>query len=130
MCAEQEDIFYYLTVMNENYVHPPMPDGAAEGIVRGMYLFAEDPEGEPRVQLLGSGTSLREVIAAADLLRADFGIAADVWSVPSFTELRRDGLATERWNMLHPTQPARRGCVETCLATRPGGGGVSHDSAD
>jgi pyruvate dehydrogenase E1 component len=74
----------------------------------------------PRVQLLGSGTILREVLAAADLLAADYGVAADVWSAPSFTELRREGLATERWNMLHPTEPARRSYVEACLADRPG----------
>jgi pyruvate dehydrogenase E1 component len=121
MYAEQEDIFYYLTVMNENYAHPPMPDGAVEGIVRGMYLLAEGPEGGPRVQLLGSGTILREVIAAAELLRDDFGVAADVWSVPSFTELRRDGLVAERWSLLHPTEPPRRSYVETCLAARPDG---------
>ena len=119
MYAEQEDVFYYLTVMNENYSHPPMPEGAQEGILRGMYLFRE--VSEARVQLLGSGTILREVVAAADLLQADFGVAADVWSVPSFTELRRDGLATERWNMLHPTEPPRRSYVETCLAARPDG---------
>src|SRR5205085_2598515 len=83
-------------LMNENYEQPPMPDGVEDGIRRGMYLFSagDAPAGtSPRVQLLGSGTILREVIAAADLLAADFGVAADVWSVPSFTELRRDGLA-------------------------------------
>jgi pyruvate dehydrogenase E1 component len=95
MYAEQEDVFYYITVMNENYRHPPMPDGAEEGILRGMYLLREGRPGEPRVQLLGSGTILREVLAAADLLEADFGVTADVWSAPSFTELRRDGLAAE-----------------------------------
>ncbi len=123
MFAEQEDVFYYLTVMNENYQHPPMPEGAEDGILRGMYLLEEGRKrkGKPRVQLLGSGTILREVQAAAGLLEADFGIAADVWSVPSFTELRRDGLATERWNMLHPTQPPRQSYVETCLADRPAG---------
>jgi len=121
MYAEQEDVFYYLTVMNENYRHPPMPEGAAEGILRGMYLLAEGPAGEPRVQLLGSGTILREVQAAAGLLAADFGVTADVWSVPSFTELRRDGLAAERWSMLHPTEPARLSYVETCLNGRPAG---------
>jgi pyruvate dehydrogenase E1 component len=123
MYADQEDVFYYLTVMNENYEHPPMPEGAEEGIRRGMYLFSTQdglgPEA-PRVQLLGSGTILREVIAAADLLAADFGVAADVWSVPSFTELRRDGLAVERWNMLHPLEEPRRPYVETCLAERAG----------
>jgi len=123
MYAEQEDVFYYLTVMNENYEHPPMPEGVEEGIRRGMYLISA-PDGlgpeAPRVQLLGSGTILREVIAAADLLAADFGVAADVWSVPGFTELRRDGLAVERWNMLHPLEEPRRPYVETCLAERAG----------
>ena len=123
MYAEQEDVYYYLTVMNENYRHPPMPDGAEEGILRGMYLLQEgrNNKGRPRVQLLGSGTILREVIAAAGLLEADFGVTADIWSVPSFTELRRDGLAAERWNMLHPTEPPRPSYVETCLASRPEG---------
>ncbi|NMI00011.1 pyruvate dehydrogenase (acetyl-transferring), homodimeric type [Pseudonocardia acidicola] len=129
MYTEQEDVFYYLTVMNENYCHPPMPEGAEEGIIRGMYLFREGQaarkgRGEaaaPRVQLLGSGTILREVIAAADLLEQDFGVAADVWSTPSFTELGRDGIATERWNMLHPGAQRRRSYVEQCLAGRPEG---------
>ncbi|MGO9781713.1 MAG: pyruvate dehydrogenase (acetyl-transferring), homodimeric type [Streptosporangiaceae bacterium] len=123
MYAEQEDVYYYLTVMNENYRHPPMPDGAEEGILRGMYLLQEgrNAKGRPRVQLLGSGTILREVIAAAGLLEADFGVTADIWSVPSFTELRRDGLAAERWSMLHPTEPPRLSYVETCLASRPEG---------
>jgi pyruvate dehydrogenase E1 component len=123
MYAEQEDVYYYLTVMNENYRHPPMPDGAEKGILRGMYLLAEgrNSKGRPRVQLLGSGTILREVIAAAELLDADFGVTADVWSAPSFTEMRRDGLATQRWNMLHPTEPPRQSWVETCLNGRPDG---------
>ncbi len=123
MCVDQEDVFYYLTLMNENYEHPPMPEGCEEGIRRGMYLFSAADglaDDAPRVQLLGSGTILREVIAAADLLGSDFGVAADVWSVPSFTELRRDGLAVERWNMLHPLDEPRRPYVETCLAGRPG----------
>jgi pyruvate dehydrogenase E1 component len=123
MYAEQEDVFYYVTLMNENYEHPPIPDGVEDGVRRGMYLFStgDAPARKaPRVQLLGSGTILREVIAAADLLAADFGVAADVWSVPSFTELRRDGLAAERWNMLHPTEPPRRSFVEACLAERAG----------
>jgi len=123
MCVDQEDVFYYLTLMNENYEHPAMPEGCEEGIRRGMYLFsAADglPDDAPRVQLLGSGTILREVIAAAGLLASDFGVAADVWSVPSFTELRRDGLAAERWNMLHPLDEPRRSYVEACLAGRPG----------
>jgi len=124
MYQEQEDVFYYLTLMNENYEHPPMPEGAEVGIRKGMYLLkageASQREKALRVQLLGSGTILREVIAAADLLAADFDITADIWSVPSFTELRREGLDVERWNMLHPTQPPRRSHVEVCLAERQG----------
>jgi pyruvate dehydrogenase E1 component len=121
MYEQQEDVFYYITLMNENYEHPAMPDGAEAGILKGMYLL-KDGGGDkkaPRVQLLGSGTILREVIAAADLL-ADFGVNADVWSVPSFTELRREGLDADRWNMLHPTEAPRRSYVETCLAERQG----------
>jgi len=124
MFAEQEDVYYYLTVMNENYQHPAMPEGAEEGILRGLYLLreaAKTRKGAPRVQLLGSGTILREVIAAADLLQEDFEVAADVWSAPSFTELRRDGLDAERWNLLHPTAERRRGYVETQLDARPPG---------
>jgi pyruvate dehydrogenase E1 component len=116
MLVEQEDVFYYLTLMNENYRHPPMPAGAEEGILRGMYrLRAAEVDG-PRVQLLGSGTILREALAAASLLEEDFGVAADVWSVTSFTELRRDGLEVERWNMLHPLSEARRAYVSECLS--------------
>jgi len=121
MLKEQEDVFYYVTLMNENYTHPAMPEGSREGILKGMYLFQQGGDSNsPRVQLLGSGTILREAIAAAGLLKNDFGVDADVWSVPSFTELRREGLEVERWNMLHPTSPQRRSYVETCLADRRG----------
>jgi pyruvate dehydrogenase E1 component len=120
MVGEQEDVFYYLTLMNENYRHPAMPSGAEEGILRGMYRLRTSSGEGPRVQLLGSGTILNEVVAAAELLEADFGVAADVWSVTSFTELRRDGLEVERWNMLHPLAPeARSAYVSECLATGP-----------
>ncbi|MCA3131787.1 MAG: pyruvate dehydrogenase (acetyl-transferring), homodimeric type [Betaproteobacteria bacterium] len=117
MVAEQEDVFYYLTVMNENYTHPAMPAGAEAGILKGMYLFsaAEGGRKTPRVQLLGSGAILREVIAAADLLKTDFGVAADVWSCPSFNELRRDGMATDRWNLLHPEAKPRSAYVTQSL---------------
>src|SRR6516165_5085109 len=124
MFAEQEDVFFYLTLMNENYEHPALPEGAEAGILRGMYLLRDGtsgPAGKPSVQLLGSGTILREVLAGADLLAADYGVAADVWSATSFTELRRDGLAAERWNMLHPEDEPRRSYVEECLGGRPGG---------
>ncbi|MBI4938389.1 MAG: pyruvate dehydrogenase (acetyl-transferring), homodimeric type, partial [Nitrosomonadales bacterium] len=118
MYKEQEDVFYYITVMNENYAHPAMPGGAETGIVKGMYLLRENKAA--RVQLLGSGTILREVIAASELLEKDFGVAADVWSVTSFNELRRDGLDCERWNMLHPEASRRVSYVEQCLAGRDG----------
>ncbi len=121
MVTEQEDVFYYLTVMNENYPHPPLPAGAEDGILKGMYLLREAPTGDgPRVQLLGSGSILREVEAAAELLAGDFQVAADVWSATSFTELRRDGMEVERWNMLHPTEEQRRSWVVECLAGRDG----------
>jgi pyruvate dehydrogenase E1 component len=123
MVGEQEDVFYYLTLMNENYQHPEMPKDARDGILRGMYLLR--PGGaakskKPRVQLLGSGTILREVLAAAELLESDFGVLADVWSVTSFTELRRDGLAVERWNMLHPQEKPRTAFVTDRLSGQRG----------
>ncbi|MDL5158751.1 pyruvate dehydrogenase (acetyl-transferring), homodimeric type [Actinomycetospora termitidis] len=140
MYVEQEDVFYYLTLMNENYPHPAMPglddeavqEAAREGIVKGLYLLSEGAPvparrsrskaaQKPRVQLMGSGTILREVQAAAEMLAADWGVVADVWSAPSFTELRRDGIDVERWNMLHPTEEPRRSWVEQQLATRPEG---------
>src|SRR5579863_3182858 len=111
MVAEQEDVFYYLTLLNENYAHPEMPNGVEEGILRGMYLLrdAGSPRAKkPRVQLLGSGAILREVLAAAELLEQDFGVLADVWSVTSFTELRRDGIEVERWNTLNPLEKKPR----------------------
>ncbi len=122
MVTEQEDSFYYLTLMNENYVHPEMPAGAEKGILRGMYLLREasSEAGKPCVQLLGSGTILREVMAAAELLERDFDVLADVWSATSFTELRRDGLEVERWNMLHPEAEPRRAYVTESLAGRRG----------
>ena len=107
--------------MNENYPHPALPEGAEEGILRGLHLVREAPSGDaPRVQLLGSGAILREVEAAAELLESDFGVAADVWSATSFTELRRDGLEVERWNRLNPAEPQRRSWVEECLGGRVG----------
>jgi pyruvate dehydrogenase E1 component len=124
MCAEQEDVFYYVTLMNENYEHPALPQGAEEGIVKGMYLLREGEGGKgkkaARVQLMGSGTILREVMAGADLLRQDWGVAADVWSCPSFTELRREAMAVERWNLLHPEETPRQSWVERCLERRQG----------
>jgi len=108
MVQEQEDVYYYLTVMNENYEHPGIPEGAEADIIKGMYAFRKggDDAQAPRVQLLGSGTIFNEVIAAAALLKSDWGVEADLWSCPSFTELARNGQAAERLNMLHPEAPA------------------------
>jgi len=122
MVQEQEDVFYYITVMNENYSHPEMPKDAAQGILKGMYLLSEGNKRgkKPRVQLLGSGTILHEVIAAAELLKKEFSVDADIWSVTSFNELRREALSVARWNMLHPEETARLSYVEKCLENRTG----------
>jgi pyruvate dehydrogenase E1 component len=122
MYADQEDVYYYLTVMNENYPHPAMPEGTAPDIIKGMYLFraGEKKPKAPRVQLLGSGTIFREVIAAADLLREDWGVGADLWGCPSFTELARDCMRVTRENMLNPTAKPRSPHAETCLQDTTG----------
>jgi pyruvate dehydrogenase E1 component len=120
MIGEQENVFYYITCMNENYRHPAMPAGVEDGILKGMYLLQVGSQGKIRAQLMGSGTILREVIGAAQLLYKDFGIPADVWSVTSFNELRRDALEVARWNQLHPAEKPRKSYVESCLAGRPG----------
>jgi pyruvate dehydrogenase E1 component len=120
MIGEQENVFYYITCMNENYVHPPMPAGVEDGILKGMYLLQVGGQGKIRAQLMGSGTILREVIGAAKLLEEDFGIPSDVWSVTSFNELRRDGLKTERWNQLHPESEPRKSYVEQCFVDKVG----------
>jgi len=149
MNQEQEDVYYYITLMNENYTHPAMPDGAAGDILKGMYKLRdadgapptlaplaapaggaararggpsrEQIEGKsPRVQLLGSGVILREVIAAAELLKQDWGVDADIWSCPSFTELSREGNAVRRWNTLHPAEKPRMSHVERCLKDTQG----------
>ncbi|MDD5319889.1 MAG: pyruvate dehydrogenase (acetyl-transferring), homodimeric type [Methylococcales bacterium] len=121
MYVEQEDIFYYITVMNENYSHPAMPKGAEMDILKGMYSFRQGAKNKaPRVQLLGSGTIFREVEFAAELLRNDWGVEADLWSCPSFTELARDGQSCERWNRLHPTETAKQSHVAACLGNAEG----------
>ncbi|MCX8145160.1 MAG: pyruvate dehydrogenase (acetyl-transferring), homodimeric type [Azovibrio sp.] len=121
MNQEQEDVFYYITVMNENYEHPEMPAGVEADIIKGMYLFKKGKASDgPRVQLLGSGTIFREVIAAAELLRSDWGVEADLWGCPSFNELSRDGQAAQRWNLLHPLQAPRQSHVEKCLGDTRG----------
>lgn len=116
MYQEQEDVFYYITAMNENYVQPAMPEDSAAGILKGMYRIQRGEERSHRVQLLGSGTILREVLAAAELLAQDFDVGSAVWSVTSFNELRRDGIDVERWNLLHPEQEQRTTYVEAQLA--------------
>ncbi|MCK4840593.1 MAG: pyruvate dehydrogenase (acetyl-transferring), homodimeric type [Methylococcales bacterium] len=121
MYVEQENIFYYITVMNENYEQPALPNGSSENILKGMYLFQKGAESDaPRVQLLGSGTIFRESVAAAQLLRDDWGVEADLWSCPSFNELARDGQTCERWNRLHPTETAKISHVSRCLADAKG----------
>jgi pyruvate dehydrogenase E1 component len=130
MLDEQVDEYYYITLMNENYTHPDMPAGAEDGIIRGMYLLRESGNGnreskkaksQPHVQLLGSGTILRECIAAAELLEKEFGVTSDIWSCPSFNELRRDGFDAERWNRLHPeAKEPRKSFVAQQLEGRHG----------
>ena len=116
MVGEQEDVFYYITLLNENYAHPAMPEGVEKDILKGMYLLRKGPAGNgPRVQLLGSGAILRESIAAAELLKQDWGVEADIWSCPSFTELARDGIAVARLNLLHPAGKPKLSHVEQCL---------------
>ncbi|RQO33982.1 pyruvate dehydrogenase (acetyl-transferring), homodimeric type [Herminiimonas sp. KBW02] len=121
MIENQEDVFYYITLMNENYAQPGLKPGQEEGILKGLYLLQEGAKkAKNRVQLMGSGTILREVIAAADLLKDDWGVTADVWSAPSFTLLARDGQDVERWNMLHPTDKPRQAHITSSLQDTAG----------
>jgi pyruvate dehydrogenase E1 component len=121
MYEDQEDVFYYITLYNENYAMPAMPEGAEEGILKGIYrLRRADPAvGGPVVQLFGSGAILREALRAQQILAEQFGVSADVWSVTSYNQLRRDALNVERWNRLHPLEPPRRTQLR---AHRPGRG--------
>jgi pyruvate dehydrogenase E1 component len=122
MVTQQDDVYYYITLMNENYVHPAMPQGVEQGILKGMYLLKQSKSrNKLHVQLLGSGTILREVEAAAELLEKDWGVGADVWSATSFTELRREGMAIDRWNMLHPEAKQKTPYVAKMLGERPAG---------
>ncbi len=121
MVTNQEDVFYYLTLMNENYSHPGLKEGQEEGIIKGLYLLQEGgKKNKQRVQLMGSGTILREVIEGAALLASDWGVDADIWSAPSFTLLARDGQDVERWNMLHPTETPRLAHITQCLKDTTG----------
>ncbi len=131
MLTDQEDVYYYITLLNENYPHPAMPRGVRDGILRGMYLLRDagkvGKKDEPRVQLFGSGAILQEVLAAADLLENEWKVRSDVWSVTSFNELQRDGVAARRWSLLHPQEPPRRSFVEESLGDRPGPGVAATD---
>lgn len=120
MVQNQEDVYYYITLMNENYSHPALPAGAEQGILKGLYSFSKSKVKGEKVQLMGSGVILREVIAATELLEKDWGVSADVWSATSFTELRREGLDCERWNMLNPEKPQRLNYVAECLKDAKG----------
>ena len=120
MFKDQENVFYYVTVMNENYTQPAMPKGAEDGIIKGMYLYKGGGKRRKKIQLLGSGTILREVIAAAELLDKDWSIDADIWSVTSYNELRREAQDVDRWNMLHPLEDAKVSYIEKCLKDRRG----------
>ncbi|MBT4160378.1 MAG: pyruvate dehydrogenase (acetyl-transferring), homodimeric type [Gammaproteobacteria bacterium] len=122
MYVQKVPRYYYITVMNENYAQPPMPDGVEEGILKGMYCLKKNSTKNSKkvVQLLGSGTILRESIAAAELLKKDYGVTADIWSVTSFNELRREGLSVHRWNMLHPEENPQQSYVESCLDSTTG----------
>jgi pyruvate dehydrogenase E1 component len=121
MYVEHKDVYYYLTVYNENHLHPAMPRGAEDGIVRGLYLFSEEKKpAKAHVQLIGSGSILREVIAAAELLKEEFGVTSDVWSATSFNELCRDGQDVERWNLLNPEKKPRKSYVAQQLEGRKG----------
>ncbi|MDP9039066.1 MAG: pyruvate dehydrogenase (acetyl-transferring), homodimeric type [Acidobacteriota bacterium] len=110
-----EDRFFYITMYNEDYVMPAMPEGAAEGILRGIYKFRAAPAGPATLQLFGSGPILNEVLRAQEILAGTYGVSADVWSVTSYTELRREAIATERWNRLHPAQPEKKTYIESAL---------------
>jgi pyruvate dehydrogenase E1 component len=122
MYVDGESVFYYLTVMNEQYAMPPMPEGARDGVLKGLYRFRATPSSDlpARAQLFGSGAILPEVIKAQEILESKYSVAADVWSVTSYSELYRDGHACERWNMLHPTEPPRVPYVTQCLKDAPG----------
>ena len=120
MYENQEDVYYYITAMNENYQHPAMPSHAEEGILKGMYLFSGGGKKRKKVQLLGSGAILREVIAAGEILDKEWGVDADIWSVTSFNEIAREARDIERWNLLHPLEDARLPYITQCLKDRRG----------
>ncbi len=127
MYSKGEDIYYYITLMNENYTHPEMPEGVEDGIKQGMYLFSAAERKGPRVQLLGSGTIFRECIAAAELLKTDFGVTSDIWSIPGINQLHREGVECERWNMTHPAGTPKIPYMTAQLAGHTGPAVISTD---
>ena len=121
MHEKNENVFYYITAMNENYSHPEKPEGVDEGILKGMYLFKEyKNKGKIKIQLMGSGTILREAIAAAKILSEEYGVDSDIWSITSFNELRKDGMEVERKNLLNPSNKKEKSYIEKCLEKRDG----------
>jgi pyruvate dehydrogenase E1 component len=121
MYVDGENLFYYLTLYNENYAMPPMPEGVEQGILKGLYKFKPGPEKlKHKAQILGSGPIIREAIRAQQILSENYGVSADVWSATSYKLLRNDALQAERWNMLHPTEPPRAPYVKQVLAKEPG----------
>jgi len=120
MYENGEDVFYYITMYNEDYAMPPMPEGITEGILRGMYKFRPAPSGEAMAQLFGSGPILNEVLRAQEILASKYNIQTDVWSITSYNELRRDALAVERWNRLHPAEPERKSYLAKSLEKTSG----------
>jgi len=119
MYADAEDVYFYITLLNENYQHPEMPKNCQADILKGMYALKQT-KGKIKAQLLGSGSILREAIAASDMLKKDFKVDCDIWSCPSFTELKRDGQSVQRYNRLNPTKKAKLSHVEKCLAKAKG----------
>jgi pyruvate dehydrogenase E1 component len=120
MYEDGEDCFFYITMYNEDYAMPAMPEGVEEGILRGIYKFRAASNGEATVQLFGSGPILNEVLRAQEMLAEKYQIAADVWSVTSYTELRRDAIAVERWNRLHPAEAEKKNYLQTALSDAKG----------
>ena len=121
MYVDNDEVYYYITLLNENYPHPEMPKDCEEGIIKGLYKLKERPKkGKAKAQLMGSGSILREVEAAAEMLKEDFVVACDVWSATSFTELKRDGQSVQRYNRLHADKKAKLSYVEQCLDKQPG----------
>jgi len=129
MYVDKENVFYYLTTMNENYVHPDMPLGSEEGIIKGIYKLKEGKKSvkKKRVQLMGAGTILREVEVAAEMLREDWGVESDIWSVTSVNELARDGQRADRWNLLHPGEEPRKAYLTEQLSESEGPFVISTD---